>query len=458
MTKTRLLRLLALLFAFGLLAAACGDSDDDSSSSDSDSASASEPADDDAMAEDDDAMAEDDDAMAEDDDAMAEDDDSMMEEHSFPDGTLRIGLAYGVTDAALESITAKAITAVEAVETIAEGAGMDIEIIVEDTAGDATQGVDAANALVSQDVHCILGEARSSVSTPIVAVAKEAEIPQISWGSTSPALTTIDDGDFFFRALLSDAAQGVVAADYLYNTLGHETAAVIVQNDPYGVGLGNSFTAAYEALGGSVEIRVNVDSGTTDFSAEVDEVIAAGADVIYTVLFAPEFIPLVTEMAQAEPASVQQMFLADAQATADASAGIEDLVAGVSGLRPAGGDLSAFAELYQELTGEAPNSFSEVSFDAAVLCAAAAAGEYDSVAIRDNLRDVSRDGTAYGIDQIADMLVAAAAGEDVNYEGAGSVVDLDENGDVEPIGAAYSVWTFQDDGTALDGELLIFEG
>lgn len=450
MTKTRILRLLALLFAFGLLAAACGDSDSDDTATESSTESDTTEA-----------MAEDDDAMAEDDDAMAEDDDAMMEEeHSFPDGTLRIGLAYGVTDAALESLTAKAIVAVEAVEAIAEEAGMDVEIIIEDTAGDATQGVDAANALVSQDVHCILGEARSSVSTPIVAVAKEAEIPQISWGSTSPALTTIDDGDFFFRALLSDAAQGVVAADYLFNTLGHQSAAVVVQNDPYGVGLGNSFTAAFEALGGTIELRVNIDSGTTDFSAEVDEVIAAGADVIYTVLFAPEFIPLVTEMAQADPASVEQMFLADAQATADASAGIEDLVAGVSGLRPAGGDLSAFASLYEELTGEAPDAFSEFSFDAAALCvaAAAAAGEYDGVAIRDNLRDISRDGTAYGIDQLGDLLVAAAAGEDVNYEGAGSGVDLDENGDVEPIGAGYAVWSFQDDGTNVDGEIIIFEG
>ncbi|MCP5027616.1 MAG: ABC transporter substrate-binding protein [Actinomycetia bacterium] len=424
MNRSRTWRLLALLLAFALVAAACGSSDDESS------------------------------------DESSDESDSGAGEGGFPEGTLKIGLAYGVTDAALESITAKAIKSVEAVEALAEEAGMDVEIVIEDTAGDPTQGVDAANALVSQDVHCILGEARSSVTTPIVAVSKEASIPQISWGSTSPALTTIDDGDFFFRALLSDAAQGVVAADHIYNTLGARSAAVVVQNDPYGVGLGNAFTNGFEALGGTVDLRVDVDTGTTDFSAEVDEVVAAGADVIYTVLFGPEFIPLVSEMAQADAASIDKMFLADAQATTDASEGIEDLVVGLSGLRPAGGDLSAFATLYTDLTGTEPDAFSEFSFDAAVLCvaAAAAAGEYDPVAIRDAMRDVSAGGTTYGFDEVPALLAAAAAGDDVDYAGAGSSLDLDENGDVAPIGAGYSVWSFDDAGVNQDGELLIFEG
>lgn len=82
MITRRLTRLLALLLALTLVAAACGDSDSDTEAgaSGSDSTEAATDADD---AQADEAMAEDDDAMA-DDEAMA--DDAMEEEHSdWPD-------------------------------------------------------------------------------------------------------------------------------------------------------------------------------------------------------------------------------------------------------------------------------------------------------------------------------------------------------------------------------------
>ena len=79
------LRVLAVLAALSLFAAACGDSDDDGDSAieetddaagdDGSSGDDDSTAEEDAMAEEDDAMAEEDDAMAEEDDAMAEEDD-----------------------------------------------------------------------------------------------------------------------------------------------------------------------------------------------------------------------------------------------------------------------------------------------------------------------------------------------------------------------------------------------
>ena len=71
-------RILALLFAVALVAAACG-SEDSASDSAADGGATDSAADDGAMAADDDAMAADDDAMAADDDAMAADDDAMAE-------------------------------------------------------------------------------------------------------------------------------------------------------------------------------------------------------------------------------------------------------------------------------------------------------------------------------------------------------------------------------------------
>ena len=188
--------------------------------------------------------------------------------------------------------------------------------------------------------------------------------------------------------------------------------------------------------------------------------LAAGVDVIYTVLFAPEWIPFVQEMAQADPDSLAKLFVADAQATTDASDGIEDLTVGIAGLRPSAGDLGAWQAFFSEAAGEDAMPFTEFSFDAAVLCvaAAAAAGSVDPVAIRDNLRDISAGGTAYDFTQVAELITAAASGEDVDYVGAGSPVNLDENGDVDPTGAQYVVWSFDDAGEISDGEILSVGG
>ncbi|GEM_PF-1386466 len=452
MSRSTIGRVFALLLALGVFAAACGDSGTDSSSSSEAPATTAAPSTTAATT----TEAPSTEAPS----TTADGGDAMAGPGLEEVPTVTLGLAYGVTDPALESLTSAAIEAVQAVADLAREAGLDVNVVIEDTAGDPAQGVDAANKLVAQGASCILGEARSSVSTPIVAVAREAQIPQISWGSTSPALTTIDDNDFFFRTVLSDAVQGQVAADYLYNTLGYRSATVIVQNDAYGVGLGNAFEDAFTALGGEIKSRTDIDSGTTDMSAEVDKVVADGSDVIYTVLFGPEFIPFVTELDQADAASVQKMFLADAEATPDASAGVEDIVVGLSGLKPAGGDLSAFATYFNEQTGTDTAPFTEFSWDAAVMClaSAAAANSNDPVAIRDAIRPTMNDGTQYTYNQIGDLLHAAHNGEDVDYVGAGSTLDIDANGDVVPANATYSVWSFDDTGAPVDGEILTYQG
>jgi len=443
-------RVLAITLAVALVAAACGDSDDDDAPSDTTEADTTTTG-----------GAETTEAP----DTTGGAETTGTDGGAAPDlsdiGTITLGLAYGVTDAGLEQITERAIQAVEVAAAIGEEAGLDIEVIIEDTAGDPVQAVDAANSLVAQGPSCILGAARSNESTAIVPIVKDAQIPQISWGSTSPALTTIDDDDFFFRTLVSDAAQGEVAGNYAFDEVGATTAAVVVQNDPYGIGLGDAFTESFTAAGGEVVGRVNIDTGATDFSAEVDTILAENPDMIYNVLFGPEFIPFVTELAQADAAAVAKLFTADAQNNVDASAGIEDLIVGVMGLRPTGVDLTAFTEFFTEASGAEPGTFTEYSFDAAIIClvAAAAAGSNDPVAIRDALRDVTNGGTEYDFSQATELIAAAAAGEDVDYVGAGSTLNLDDNGDVDPTGAAYSVYVFNPDGTVADeGTILEFGG
>jgi ABC-type branched-subunit amino acid transport system substrate-binding protein len=124
-------------------------------------------------------------------------------------------------------------------------------------------------------------------------------------------------------------------------------------------------------------------------------------------------------------------------------------MANVTGTAPAAGgpNQEAFTSLYEDTYDESPGVFTSQSYDsaAALILANVAAGENDGTAIRDQLRRISNpDGTAYGPGEFLDAVEAAANGENINYQGASSSVNFDENGD--PASAAYSVWEFDGQG------------
>ena len=117
----------------------------------------------------------------------------------------------------------------------------------------------------------------------------------------------------------------------------------------------------------------------------------------------------------------------------------------VTGTAPAAGgpNQEAFASLYQDTYDETPGVFTSQSYDsaAALILANVAAGENNGTAVRDQLRQIANpDGTSYGPGEFLDAVEAAANGENINYQGASSAVNFDQNGD--PASAAYQIWEF----------------
>ncbi|WP_256300261.1 ABC transporter substrate-binding protein [Haloarchaeobius salinus] len=123
----------------------------------------------------------------------------------------------------------------------------------------------------------------------------------------------------------------------------------------------------------------------------------------------------------------------------------------VTGTAPAAGGpaQSAYESLYEDVYGESPGVFSSQSYDSTAvgILANAAAGENSGTAIRDQMRNIANpDGMEVTPDNFVEGVEAAANGEAVNYQGASSSVNFDQNGD--PASAAYALWEFSDDGTS----------
>ncbi len=137
-------------------------------------------------------------------------------------------------------------------------------------------------------------------------------------------------------------------------------------------------------------------------------------------------------------------------------------MANVTGTAPAAGgpNQEAFSSLFEEQYDASPGVFTSQSYDSVAiqLLANAAAGENSGTAIRDQMRNVANpDGMTVTPDNLVEGVEAAANGENVNYQGASSATNFDENGD--PASAAYAIWEFNaDEGAAENVEVQNFEG
>ncbi|WP_435184714.1 ABC transporter substrate-binding protein [Halobellus sp. EA9] len=132
----------------------------------------------------------------------------------------------------------------------------------------------------------------------------------------------------------------------------------------------------------------------------------------------------------------------------------------VTGTAPAAGgpNQEAFNTLFQEEYGSSPGVFTSQSYDSVAiqLLANAAAGANDGTAIRDQMRRIANpSGMTVTPKNIVEGVEAAANGDDVNYQGASSATNFDQNGD--PATAAYSIWEFAD-GSTSQIEVQNFEG
>jgi ABC-type branched-subunit amino acid transport system substrate-binding protein len=104
-----------------------------------------------------------------------------------------------------------------------------------------------------------------------------------------------------------------------------------------------------------------------------------------------------------------------------------------------------FVSMYEEEYDNAAAAFTAQTYDASAvtILANAAAGENSGPAVRDEMQNVANPGgTEVTIDNLAEGVEMAANGEEVQYSGASSAVDFDDQGDLQA--GTYEIWEFDD--------------
>jgi ABC-type branched-subunit amino acid transport system substrate-binding protein len=314
--------------------------------------------------------------------------------------------------------------------------GMPVHGVVADATGDPSVATDVALRLVEVDgVHAIVGPNASSAALPVARnISGALGIPTISPSATSPQLTGAQDKGYFFRTALSDAAQGPVLAR-VTRERGFNNVGLIYQDDAYGRGLADAFQAAWSGTVQSVPIEV----AQTDHLPELERSAAAGAEALVIIEFEGQALSIVQEAL--DKGLYNQFVFGDAAKRVSLVKEIGgDRLGGMYGTAGASAPENAatadWEAAFIAAYGELPVlAYVKETYDATVALALAtqAAGSVDGAAIRDHLRVVAGPpgrtvaGTPSGITESLSLL---AEGQDVDFEGAASTLDWDENGDL----------------------------
>jgi ABC-type branched-subunit amino acid transport system substrate-binding protein len=335
-----------------------------------------------------------------------------------------------------------ALFAIEELNRAGGIGGRELALVIKDTAADSGRAVEAARELVDAGVVAIIGPGTSAEAVAVIEqVTRAAGMPMISPGASSPQLSTLDDGDTFFRTIASDAFQGRVLAQRMHED-GHRTVSMIYRDDPYGAGLRDTITAAFTALGGEVVRSIAYDEGKLmNFGDEVAELLPAGAtpDAVVLLSFHEDGANITRDIGARGLTTLPSFYGVDGVYSVEfAAAGAPAVVDGLIGTAPiAATDDPNFIRTsgaFTARTGVA-SDFDGGSYDAVCIAALAlaAADEVSARAVIEHVRQVTRaDGAGARVinaQHWQEAFAALAAGEDIDYEGAGGPADLDDVGD-----------------------------
>jgi len=197
--------------------------------------------------------------------------------------TIKIGLQGPMTgDYAYEGKGFKnALTMlVEQVNAAGGINGKQVELLVEDDAGDPTQSALVAQRLVDAKVVAVIGAYNSTATEPASEIYNEAGILHITPSSTAVRLTT-KGFPRFFRVCFLDDRQGLFAIKFMKEVLGAQNIGILHDNSTYAQGLAEETRRYAEEMGLKVGFYDAINPNDQDFTPILAKIGAANLDAVY---------------------------------------------------------------------------------------------------------------------------------------------------------------------------------
>ncbi len=179
-----------------------------------------------------------------------------------------------------------------------EVAGVPVELVFADTAGDPQQALDQARRLVGEEgVDLLMGIVNSAVVPPIAEYAATEEIPLILSVGGAQVATGPDRSPYVFRTALANGQQDRVLGWYTAAEMGKTKAATFAWDFIVGEERVNGFADTFTAAGGEIVSQQKPPLGTTDYGPFISQVDPTSIDVAYAFFAGPGALAFAQQMA-----------------------------------------------------------------------------------------------------------------------------------------------------------------
>lgn len=271
--------------------------------------------------------------------------------------------------------------------------GRDLTTEVVDDEGKPANGpVIAQQFCDDADIPAVLGFSFSSVALSGLPIYTQCGLPIVASAVTSPELSGASD--IFFRTVFTDAYQGAEAAKFISENRGVKKVAVLYQQDDYGKGVADAFSAAIEDEGGSVTSSQAYQLGTVNFGSIVDKALQGDPDAIFIGGFYTEAGKIVTQVR--DSGSDLPIFASDGAASplfldlaGENAEGVE--VYAAFSANDSRTESSDFVSAFEAKYDKEPSSWAALAYDATYVVAGAIeeSGSTDRAAVADAIRQTS---------------------------------------------------------------------
>lgn len=317
--------------------------------------------------------------------------------------------------------------------------GNPIVLEEQDDTSDPATGAMAAQSFIGEGHDFIYGPLGSSIALQILPMTVPAHVFVFGAGTSSPAFTTYDTQGWFARTSPTQTAPGHALAEYAVADGNMKIAMIAISNSAEQA-RADAFQDRATSLGATITTRINYPDNTPadyDYPGTLQQAFATNPDAVVLISYITDGVRFLTTW-KTQGAFSGKWYLSDAFLTPDVPANVgAEWVEGMKAVqfaRPQDAYWQYFHDQYTSAySSEEPGVRTAEFFDGMMIAALAMvrANSMKSADWRQYVREVADPpGVVVGPGEFAKAVQLIQQGMDVNYEGAGGPVDIDQNGDV----------------------------
>jgi len=337
----------------------------------------------------------------------------------------------------------------------------EIELIYKNSGGDPEIGLKVIDELIEQNVHIIIGPTVSDVAMDMAEKCIEKNILMMSYSSSIPDLSNLDDNDLIWRTCPSDALSGRNMANYTSNTLEITRAAILYRDDKFGRAMKEIITQKFESEGGTIVSSEgfpteDVELNLYDYKPLLNNILEQETQLIFTLIFELEVGKITQDLWSSEIYQnydiKPKLFLSEGgfikELSTNGNPEVIKTIIGISSSTSNNPNYTIFKENYFEKYGFNPITYSEHTYDA-VYSIAYAIQKSQSILTNDinqKLRSVTggagtnQEAVLVGVNDFTVAKYLLDKNVDINYDGASGSIAFDQYGDPR---SSFVIWEIE---------------